>query len=314
MTDVYAAIEAIVSDSAASLSVVCDILEVSRSAYYAWLSAEPGLRERELDELTPTIVAVFLKHRRRYGARRIAEDLRDLEIECSPRRVAKVLRIQGLRAIQPRSFVPKTTQGRHALGYSPNLLLDREDPVCVNDVWVGDITYLPLRDGGFCDLAALMDRYSRNIVGWSIASSMTESLVLAVLRQAIRERQPGEGLIHHSDRGGQYAGTVYRSVLSRAGMRQSMSRADNCYDNAFMESCWGSFKRELETSEYDSVATARTTIAEYVRYYRYERKHSSLGYLTPKPFETQAPARAQALRLSVKTSASQRPSGNRPPP
>jgi transposase InsO family protein len=292
VTDIYAAAETIARESDIPVVNVCDVLEVCRSAYYAWLSAAPGLRERELDDLTPTIVAVFLKHRRRYGARRIAEELRDLEIVCSPRRVAKVLRIQGLHAIQPRSFVPKTTQGRHALGYSPNLLLDREDPVRVNDVWVGDITYLPLRGGGFCYLAALMDRYSRNIVGWSIESSMTESLVLAVLRQAIRGRQPGEGVIHHSDRGGQYAGTVYRSVLSRAGMRQSMSRADNCYDNAFMESCWGSFKRELETSEYDNVATARMTVAEYVRYYRYERKHSSLGYLTPKQFETQVPARA----------------------
>jgi putative transposase len=292
VTDVYAAIESIVGDRAVSLSVACDILEVSRSAYYAGLSAEPSLRERELDEFTPTIVAVFLKHRRRYGARRIAAELRDMEIECSPRRVAKVLRIQGLRAIQPRSFVPKTTQGRHALGYSPNLLLDRDDPVRVNEIWVGDITYLPLRGGGFCYLAGLMDRFSRDIVAWSIESSMTESLVLAVLRQAIRGRQPGESLIHHTDRGGQYAGTAYRSVLSRAGMRQSMSRADNCYDNAFMESCWGTFKRELETSEYESVATARRTVAKYVRYYRYERKHSSLSYLTPKQFETQAPARA----------------------
>lgn len=291
MTDLYTAVESIARDDDIPVVTLCDILEVSRSAYYAWLSAEPGLRERELDELTPTIVAVFLKHRRRYGARRIVEELRDMEIECSPRRVAKVLRIQGLRAIQPRSFVPKTTQGRHALGYSPNLVLDRDDPVRVNEIWVGDITYLPLRGGGFCYLAGLMDRFSRDIVAWSIESSMTESLVLAVLRQAIRGRQPGEGLIHHSDRGGQYAGTEYRRVLSRAGVRQSMSRADNCYDNAFMESCWGTFKRELETSEYESVATARTTVAEYVRYYRYERKHSSLGYLTPKQFETQVPAR-----------------------
>ena len=205
---------------------------------------------------------------------------------CSPRRVAKVLEIQGLRAIQPKSFVPKTTESRHGLGYSPNLLLDAADPTRVDELWVADITYLPLRGGGFCYLAALMDRFSRDLVGWSVESSMAEALVLSVLRRAIRERQPKAGLVHHSDRGGQYAGTQYRAILSRAEMNQSMSRADNCYDNAFMESCWGTFKRELEIAEYESVATARKTIAEYVRYYRFERKHSSLGYLTPHQFAT----------------------------
>jgi putative transposase len=149
-----------------------------------------------------------------------------------------------------------------------------------------DITYLPLRGGGFCYLAGLMDRFSRDLVGWAIESSMTEPLVLAALRHAIHERQPKAGLVHHSDRGGQYAGTRYRAVMGRAAMKQSMSRADNCYDNAFMESCWGTFKRELEIAEYESVAMAWKVIAEYVRYYRFERKHSSLGYLTPHQFAT----------------------------
>jgi putative transposase len=292
VTDVYPAVEAIARDSAVSLAAVCDALGVCRSAYYAWQSAEPGLRERERSELTPTVVAIFLKHRRRYGARRIARELGDRGIVCSPRRVAGVLKAQGLRAIQPRSFVPRTTQGRHTLGYSPNLLLDRDDPVGVNELWVGDITYLPLRGGGFGYLAGLMDRYSRDLVGWSVGASMTEPLVLGVLGQAIRGRRPGAGLIHHTDRGGQYAGTAYRAVLGRAWMRQSMSRADNCYDNAFMESCWGTVKRELEVTEYESVAVARTVVAEYVRYYRFERKHSSLGYLTPYQFATQSLAGA----------------------
>jgi putative transposase len=290
VTDVYAAVEAVVRDNAVSLAAVCEVLDVSRSAYYAWQSAEPGVRQRELDDLTPAIVAIFLKHRRRYGARRIAQELRDRKIVCSPRRVAKVLISQGLHAIQPRSFVPRTTQGRHTLGYSPNLLSDRDDPVRINELWVADITYLPLRGGGFCYLAGLMDRYSRDIVGWSIAATMAESLVLDVVRRAIRGRRPGAGLIHHSDRGGQYAGTAYRAVLSRAGMCQSMSRADNCYDNAFMESCWGTFKRELAVADYESVESARAIIGEYVRYYRFERKHSSLGYLTPHQFETHVEA------------------------
>jgi transposase InsO family protein len=286
VTDVYAAVEGIAATSDIAVALICEALDVSRSAYYVWLAAEPSLRERELDDLTPLIVAIFWRHRRRYGARRIAQELKDRSIVCSARRVAKVLKLQGLRAIQPKSFVPKTTESRHGLGYSPNLLLEAPEPARVDELWVGDITYLPLRGGGFCYLAGLMDRYSRDIVGWAIEPTMTESLTLAVLLQAIRGRQPKAGLIHHSDRGGQYAGTRYRATLRRAAMTQSMSRADNCYDNAFMESCWGTFKRELEIAEYESVATARKTIAEFVRYYRFERKHSSLGYLTPHQFAT----------------------------
>jgi putative transposase len=293
VTDVYAAVEAIAhavvrdaSIPAIPTATICAVLGVSRSGYYAWQTAGPSAREQELDALTPTVVTIFCRHRRRYGARRIAQELKDRSIACSAKRVAKILRNQGLRAIQPRSFVPKTTDSRHGLGYSPNLLLDAADPTRVDELWVADITYLPLRGGGFCYLAGLMDRYSRDLVGWALDASMTESLVVGALRRAIRERQPKAGLLHHSDRGGQYAGTQYRALLQRAQMVQSMSRADNCYDNAFMESCWGTFKREIEIAEYESVATARKTIAEYVRYYRFDRKHSSLGYLTPHQFAT----------------------------
>jgi putative transposase len=286
VTDVYAAVEAVARDATLPTATICDTLGVCRSAYYAWRAAEPSLRERELEELTPTIGAIFRQHHRRYGARRIAAELKDHAIVCSAKRVARVLNSQGLRAIQPRSFVPRTTHSRHALGYSPNLVLEAADPTRVDQLWVADITYLPLRGGGFCYLAGLMDRFSRDIVGWSIDASMTELLVLGVLRQAIRARQPQAGLVHHSDRGGQYAGAQYRAVLRRAGMEQSMSRAENCYDNAFMESCWGTFKRELEMADYESAATARKVVAAYVRYYRFERKHSSLGYLTPHQFET----------------------------
>jgi transposase InsO family protein len=291
VTDVYAAIEAITGDGTIPTATICDSLGVCRSAYYTWLVAEPTARQRELDDLTPSIVAIFWQHRRRYGARRIAEELKDRKIACSAKRVAKVLRMQGLRALQPKSFVPRTTDSRHGLGYSPNLLLDAPEPTRVDELWVADITYLPLRGGGFCYLAGVMDRFSRDIVGWSVSSSMAEALVLVALRQAIHARQPPVGLIHHSDRGGQYAGSAYRAVLRRAGMRQSMSRPDNCYDNAFMESCWGTFKLEMEMTEYDSEAAARKAVAEYVRYYRFERKHSSIGYLTPHQFATRTMAK-----------------------
>jgi transposase InsO family protein len=132
----------------------------------------------------------------------------------------------------------------------------------------------------------LMDRFSRRIVGWQLAEDMTEKLVLDVLKAAIRTRQPGPDLIHHTDRGGQYAGAEYRSVLRRAGMRQSMSRPDHCYDNAFMESCFGTIKTELEMTEYESIIKADRDLGEYFTYYNRARKHSRIGYLTPHQFET----------------------------
>jgi transposase InsO family protein len=292
VTEVYAAVAAIVPNDGWATETVCDVLNVSRSAYYAWREREPSRREQRAADLTPLVRALFWKHRRRYGARRIASDLADLGKMCSRRLVRKIMKTEGLRALQPKSFVPKTTDSRHRLGYSPNLILDTPEPNGVNQLWVGDITYVPLRGGGFCYLASLLDRYSRDIVGWELAGTMTDELTLAALRMAIRERQPPALLVHHTDRGGQYASNRYRAVLHRAGMRQSMSRAGNVYDNAFMESCFGTLKTELEMTEYDDDRTARREIAEYIDYYRSDRKHSALGYLSPRQFERLAPFRS----------------------
>jgi transposase InsO family protein len=191
----------------------------------------------------------------------------------------------GLRAIQPKSFVPKTTASRHRLGFSPNLLLEADSPTNKDRVWVGDITYVPLEGGTFCYLAMLMDLFSRRIVGWHLANDMAEPLVLRALRSAIKARQPAAEFIHHTDRGGQYAGNKYRAVLRRADCLQSMSRADNCYDNSFMESCFGTIKNELELTEYKSSQQASKEVAEYVRYYNTERRHSGIGYCSPTQFE-----------------------------
>ena len=191
-----------------------------------------------------------------------------------------------MQAIQPKSFRPRTTQSRHPLGYSPNLLLDAPPPTHINQVWVADITYIPLVNSRFAYLAMMMDLFSRRVVGWDLAESMGEPLVLESLHQAIRARQPKRALIHHSDRGGQYAGNAYRAVLRRAIMRQSMSRAGHCYDNAFMESCFGTIKTELEMTEYENVIEARTEITSYLAYYNTERRHSALDYLSPHHFET----------------------------
>jgi putative transposase len=290
VNDVYAAIEQIAGAERLSTFAVCDVLDVSRSAYYAWRQGDASPRHHVDEELGPWVRAIFWRHKRRYGARRIADDLADMGRPCSPRRVARLMKNQGLRAIQPRSFTPKTTDSRHSLGYSPNLLLERADPTGVNQLWVGDITYVPLAKGGFCYLAMLMDRFSRVIAGWQLDNNMSDSLTLAALLMAVRKRQPAPGLIHHTDRGGQYASGRYRGVLRRARFQQSMSRADNCYDNAFMESCFGTVKRELEMTEYQDCRSARREIAEFLRYYGQERKHSALGYLTPVQFEKLHPA------------------------
>ena len=197
------------------------------------------------------------------------------------------LKTQGLSAIQPKSFVPRTTDSRHRLGYSPNLLLDLPALTAIHPLWVGDITYVPLTGGEFSDLATRMDRFSRRLVGWHLAESMTEDLVIPVLQAGIRERQPAPGLIQHTDRGGQYASTRYRAILRRADIRQSLSRADNCYDNAFMESGFGTLQTELEMTEYQHQRAARREIGDYIAYYNLERKHSALGYLSPHQFERQ---------------------------
>lgn len=264
---------------------LCGVLGVHRSRYYAWQRGSQSYRALEDAELKPLIREIFWEHERRYGARRIARELSARNKGCGVERVARLLREMGLQAIQPKSFQPRTTDSRHSLGYSPNLLLDCPPPDDINQVWVGDISYVPLRAGDFLYLAILMDLYSRRIVAWELQDHMRESLVLAVLREAIALRNPRAGLIIHSDRGGQYAGKKYRGVLERAEVCQSMSRADSCYDNAFMESCFGTIKRELEMECYEHERVARTEIRAYIRYYNTRRRHSSLDYRTPEEFE-----------------------------
>ncbi len=266
---------------------MCEVFHVSRSGYYAWRTERETPRERRDRELMPLVRDIFWRHKRRYGARRIAVELAAQGHACGVDRVAKLLKIQRLRAIQPKSFKPKTTDSRHTLGYSPNLLINRAPPTRINEVWVGDITYIPLATMRFAYLALLMDLFSRRIIGWELREDMTETLVLSALRQAIRRRQVEPGLIHHTDRGGQYAGKAYRAVLRRADMKQSMSRAANVYDNAFLESCFGTIKTELEMTEYEDFPTAHTDIVSYISYYNYERRHSAIDYLSPVQFETQ---------------------------
>ena len=231
------------------------------------------------------VISIFYEHKRRYGTRRIVEQLRDQGVSTSRRRVAKLMKHAGISAIQPKSFKPRTTDSRHRLGYNDNLILNLQETNESNRLWVGDISYVPVESLPFAYLAVLMDRFSRRIIGWQLGKDMTDQLVIDALKQAIKNRKPVTELIHHSDRGGQYASKRYRSILKRAGINQSMSRANECYDNAFMESCFGTIKTELEMTEYKNYDSAINEIQRYVAYYNFQRKHSAINYQTPAQFE-----------------------------
>ena len=263
---------------------LCEVLTVSRSAYYDWKVAHSNLYQRQDQQLQPMVQDIFHQHRRRYGARRIARELQERGESCSRSKVRKIMTQMNLVAIQPKSFKPRTTESKHTLGYSPNLLLEGVQVDRLNQVWVGDITYVGLQNK-FAYLAMFMDLYSRKIVGWSLDVNMEAPLVIQALKFAIGQRQPTAGLILHTDRGGQYAAKEYRCLLARSGMQQSMSRAGDCYDNAFMESCFGTIKTELEMSTYQSYEQAHQEIQEYINYYNNLRRHSSIDYLSPYRFE-----------------------------
>ena len=211
--------------------------------------------------------------------------MRDQGYALGRRRVAKLMGIAGVSAIQPKSFKPRTTQSKHTLGYNENLIMDLKELKQPNRLWVGDITYVPIQAIQFGYLAVLMDRFTRSIIGWKLGTDMTEQIVITSLKMAIKNRKPSKGLIHHSDRGGQYASKEYRKIINRAAIKQSMSRAGDCYDNAFMESCFGTIKTELEMTEYKNYNEALKDIRSYISYYNFERKHSAIGYMTPNQFE-----------------------------
>lgn len=234
-----------------------------------------------------SIIDVFEDHRRRYGTRRIVAELKASDVKTSRYKVRKVLTEHGLKAIQPRSFVPRTTDSRHPYPISPNLLLEREAPQKPDEVWVGDITYIPLAGGGFLYLTVWMDLYSRRIIGWHLDDNMKEELIIAAFKKALQNRTVSKELIIHSDRGGQYAGNQFRGLLESYKLQQSMSRADNPYDNAFMESCFSRFKAELlQEGAFEDLTDAQTEIFEYIEmYYNTKRRHSSLNYQCPNDFE-----------------------------
>jgi len=265
---------------------LCRVVASSPVSYYRSLSvvAPPDAA------VAQAVKAAFLRHSRRYGSRRIHAELRAEGFTVGRHRVRQLMAEQGLRAIQPRSFVPRTTQSRHSLGYAENLLLGlRLPPEKPNEVLAGDITYLPLQAGGFAYLATWTDLFSRLVVGWEVLEHMPEALIIAAFAKAWRRRVKLAGAIVHSDRGGQYASGKFRQLLQHAGCRQSMSRAGESYDNAYAESLFSRYKAELlEGGAFADVEEARLESFNYIEgYYNRIRRHSALGYLSPEEYERQ---------------------------
>lgn len=267
----------------------CQLVGVSRSGYYGYQrrrrDASPvGESETETGK---EIGAIFWEHKRRYGARRIQAELRSRGKRIGRRRIRKLMQVMGLAAIQPRSFVPKTTQSPRELAACANLVKQQTTITCPNQVWVGDITYIPLADGSFAYLAAWADAGSRQIKGWKIARSMPDSLIIDAFEQAVKRYNPGAGLIVHSDRGGQYFSKKFRGILAAKGYLQSMAGIDNPYENAMAESLWSRLKAEVvEGGVFATIEEAEVEIFDYIEcYYNTKRRHSGIGYQTPAEFE-----------------------------
>jgi putative transposase len=253
-------------------------MQVKCSCYYSY---RRGKTYKE-SPLTAQIKECFNLNSRRYGSRRIA-----LALKIGRNTVRKVLKNEGLKAIQPKSFKPQTTDSKHGFGYHENLLKDvQNQPNNKGEVFIGDITYLRLQSGNFCYLACLQDKFTRRIVGWKVSERMTTQLVIDVFNQARKRYLMRKRAIIHTDRGSQYASVEYRRLLYLNGFRQSMSAKGNCYDNAQAESFFSRFKAELlENGKFENIEQAKSEIFTYIEgYYNRTRIHSSLGK-SPLEFE-----------------------------
>jgi putative transposase len=270
-----------------SINALCAALNVSRSGYPAWRTREPGARAQTEAVLLPLIAQTHEQSRRTYGSPRVTRVLRELGHRCGHNHIARLMRGAGLRSRPRARFRVCLTDSNHDLPIAPNLLLGRAPAERSDPIWLSDITYVRTGEG-WLYLAGMVDRYSRRCIGWAMGDSLATSLPLAALEVALTQRQPPRGLVHHSDRGVQYASEAYRQRLAAAGVIPSMSRRGNCSDNAIMESFWSSLKRELvHRCEFATRAEAQAAIFEWLEvFYNRERLPSALGYKSPVDFET----------------------------
>jgi transposase InsO family protein len=272
--------------SAFPVNVCCCVLQVRRSGYYAWLKRPASARARRRQELAGKIKQVHEQNRQVYGSPRVCKVLQAQGESVCENTVAEIMKEQQIRAKSKKKFMPTTTDSRHQQPIARNLLDRQFDAPLPNQKWAVDITYIPT-DEGWLYLAGVIDLCSRRMVGWSMADHMGTELVSDALKMAVARRQPGEGLLHHSDRGVQYASEDYQHLLASNGMQISMSGRGDCWDNAAMESFWATLKTELVHHEhYATHEQARASIFEYIEvFYNRKRLHSSLGYLSPEAFE-----------------------------
>jgi putative transposase len=269
--------------------VMCAALSVSPSGFYAWRSRPQSPRKIANRELLVAIRRVHAQHRERYGAPRIHAELRAEGHTLSRKRVARLMRRHGIRARAPRRYRVCTTDSKHSLPVAANLLDQNFVANRPDQVWLADITYIPTGEG-WLYLAVILDLFTRKVVGWAMREHMPAELTIAALTMAIQRRRPGAGLIHHSDRGSQYAAGDYRRMLQTAAIVQSMSRKGNCWDNAPMESFFGTLKTELvHQRDYPDRDAARRDLFAYIEgYYNRQRIHSAIGYITPEQAEAKS--------------------------
>ena len=269
------------------ISVQCDVLEVTRSGYYAWRKRPLSKRAQRREELTERIRAIHaVPHQDNLGAPRIQKELAAQDFPCNRKTVGRCMKAAGIQAQTVKKFCVTTTDSNHPHPIAENIVDRNFTPSRKNETWVADITYIPTEEG-WLYFAAVEDLYSRKIVGWSMSERIDSRLAVDALEMAVQRQLPGAGLIAHSDRGVQYASEHYQRLLARHDITCSMSRKGNCWDNAPMESFFATLKKELVYREhYQTREEARRSLFEYVEaYYNRIRRHSSLGYLSPEQFE-----------------------------